>query len=129
MKRFKNFKVLAGLGLVLLGVALIAGYYFRTPTQEISRPELNYLVQKNQITEGRVLPTPYNGVYHVEGTRRAGSQTGNFFVTTHLDEDELAALTARKSVKMELAGLGRNGQWVNIISTFVIGGLVIMLIV
>src|SRR5580765_3952724 len=114
MKRFKYSKILAGLGLILLGVALIAVYFLKTPTREISRQELDYLVRRNQITEGRVLPTPYSGVYYVEGVRTAGNQTENFYVTTHLDDAEVNALVARKSVRFEMAGFGRTGQWVNV---------------
>jgi cell division protease FtsH len=129
MKRPKKFKLIAGLGLVLLGCALMAGYFFHTPVKEISRTELTELIQKNWITDGQATPTPYAGIYRVEGTEKInGGGTQKFFVTTHLDEAEIKTLFAQSGIKIQMPGQGMRSQWVNIVSTLLIGGLVIMMI-
>ena len=125
MKHLKNFKLIIGLSLIALGCGLIAGYFLKTPSHEITRAELSQLIQQKQITEGHAIPTPYNGIYRVEGTRKVNGKPENFYVTTHLDETEVKALFAQSGVKIEMPGEGMRGQWVNVISTLFIGGLVV----
>lgn len=126
MKSPKKLKLIAGLALILLGLALIAAAVFRTPAREITRAELSQFIAQKQITEGHATPSSYSGIYHVEGTRKIGNQTDQFYVTTHLDESEAKAMFAQSAVKIDLPGM--RGQWINIISTLIIGGLVIGLI-
>src|SRR4051794_13721317 len=128
MKRFRNPKRIAGLILVVLGIALITAYFCHAPAHEITRAELNSLIENKQIRDGRVLPTPYAGIYHVEGARPAGAQTEHFFVTTHLDDAQIKALLEQSGVKVEMPGEGFRGQWINIVSTLLIGGMVVMLV-
>src|SRR5258708_2415364 len=128
MKRFKNLKLVISLALIVVGCGLIAGYFLRTPSHEITRAELNQLIQQNQVSDGQAIPTPYNGIYHVEGTRTVNGRTEKFYVTTHLDDAQAKALFAQNGVKIEMPGQGVRGQWVNIVSMLFIGGLVVMLV-
>ncbi|HEU5123423.1 MAG TPA: AAA family ATPase [Verrucomicrobiae bacterium] len=127
MKRPKNLKFIASLALIALGLGLIAAAFFRTPSHEISRAELSQLIEQKQIVEGHATPSPYSGIYRVEGTRKVNGKTDKFYVTTHMDESEAKAMFEQSAVKIDLPGQGR-AQWLNIISTLVIGGLVITLI-
>jgi len=127
MKRLKNLKLIIGLSLIVLGCGLIAAYFFHTPAHEISRAELSQLIAQKQITDGHAYPSPYNGIYHVEGTRTVNGHAEKFYVTTHLDDAESKALFAQSGVKIEMPGSMR-GQWVSIVSTLFIGALVIGLV-
>ncbi|MGN6555701.1 MAG: ATP-dependent metallopeptidase FtsH/Yme1/Tma family protein [Verrucomicrobiota bacterium] len=125
----KNLKFTAGIALILLGLGLIAAaIVFHTPTHEITRAELTRSIEQKQIIEGRAVPSPYKGIYRVEGTRKTAGKPERFFVTTHMDESEAKALFAQSAVKIEVPGQGMRGQWINIVSTLIIGGLVIMLV-
>jgi cell division protease FtsH len=128
MKHFKNLKLVIGLALFVVGCGLLAAYFLRTPSHEITRVELNQLIQQNQVSDGHAIPTPYNGIYRVEGTRKVNGGTEKFYVTTHLDDDQAKALFAQSGVKIEMPGQGLRGQWVNIVSMLFIGGLVVMLV-
>src|SRR5262245_1816462 len=129
MKRPRNIRLLAGIGLVLVGLGLIALFLFQTPSREISRTELAGLIEQKQITEGRALPSPYAGIYRVEGTRKVNGKAEHFYVTTHLNESEIKALFDQSGIKIEIPGTGIRGQWINIVSTLIIGGLVVTLLV
>ena len=115
-------------GLVALGCGLIAVYFLRTPSHEITRAELTQLIQQNQVGNAHAVPTPFNGIYRVEGTRQVQGRTEKFYVTTHLDDSEVKALFAQNGVKIEMPGQGLRGQWVNIVSMLFVGGLVVMLV-
>ena len=128
MKHFKNLKLVIGLALFVVGCGLLAAYFLRTPSHEITRVELNQLIQQNQVSDGHAIPTPYNGIYRVEGTHKVNGRTEKFYVTTHLDDDQAKALFAQNGVKIEMPGQGLRGQWVNIVSMLFIGGLVVMLV-
>ena len=127
MKILKNPKFLAGLGLIVVA-AIIALVCLRSPAKEISRSELEQLILAKAINQGRVTPTAYAGIYRIEGNRKAGDKAEKVFITTHLDEAQLKTLFEQKEVKVEMPGAGLRGQWVNIICTVAIGGLVIMLV-
>jgi cell division protease FtsH len=137
MKYFKNLKlVIGGALLILVGAGSIGyGLSHKTPSREINRAELEQLMEAKAIAEGRVTPTPYPGIYNVEGTHKvgrgihkAGQKTEKVYITTHLDEAQVKALLAQSSTKVEMPGQGMRGQWVNIVSTLLIGGLVIWLV-
>jgi cell division protease FtsH len=128
MKHLKNLKLIVGLSLLVLGCGLIGAYFLKSPSHEITRAELTQLIQQHQITDGRVIPTPYNGIYGVEGTRQVNGKAEKFYVTTHLDESEINALYAQNGLKTEMPGQGMRGQWVNVLSTLFIGGLVVVLV-
>lgn len=128
MKSFKNYKLTIGMIAIALVCGLIAAYFFKTPSHEITRAELTRLIQQHEISNGHAMPTPYNGIYRVEGSRNVNGKAEKFYVTTHLDEGEVNALFAETGVKIEMPGQGMHGQWINILSTLFIGGLVVALV-
>src|SRR5215469_8727608 len=128
MKFPKNLKIIIGLALILIGCGLLAAYFLKTPSHEITRAELTQLIDNHQITDGRATPTPYSGIYCVEGTRKVNGHAEKFYVTTHLDESEVNTLFAQSGIKIEMPGQGMRGQWINIVSTLIIGALVVMLV-
>jgi cell division protease FtsH len=127
MNRFKKPKFLVGISLILVGLGILAAAVLKTPNREISRTELSQLIEKKQILEGRAVPSPYDGIYRVEGKRMVNGKPEKFYATTHLNEAEAEVLFAQSAVKIDVPGHGR-AQWMNIISTLIIGGLVITLI-
>jgi len=128
MKRLRNWQFVTGVSLLLVGLGILTAVLLRTPEREITRTELAALIQAKDFSHGRVTPTPYSGIYHIEGTRKQGNKTEKFFITTHLDETQIKNLFEQSGVKVEVPGQGVRGQWVNILSTLLIAGLVIMLV-
>ena len=130
MKYFKNINVLAGLALILLGAGLFTAYFLRTPSRELTRTELAGLLESKTLLEASVKPTPYAGIYLVEGKNKtAGGTLEKVYLTTHLDESQVKNVFNQSGIKVDLPGAGLRGQWVNIVSTLLIAGLVIMLVV
>ena len=129
MKRLKNWKVVAGISLVLIGLIALTVGILHTPEHEISRVELDTLIQSKGISHGRIIPTPYAGIYHIEGTRKAAGKEDKFYINTHLGEAEFKAVIDQSAVKTEIPGLGMTGQWVNILSAVLIAGVAIALVV
>ena len=127
MKNLKRFKLIIGLSLIAIGCGLFAGYFFKTPSHEITSTELSQLIEQKQIADGHAYPSPYSGIYRIEGTRTVNGKPEKFYVTTHLDDAEAKTLFAQDGVKVEMPGSMR-GQWVSVISTLFIGGLVIGLV-
>jgi cell division protease FtsH len=128
MNYFKKFKTTIAVALIAIGCGLIAAYFLRTRSHEITRAELSQSIQQDQVTKAQATPTPYAGIYLVEGTRTLNGKPEKFYVTTHLDENEVKALFALNGVKIEMPGQGMRGQWMNIISLLFIGGLVVMVV-
>jgi cell division protease FtsH len=128
MKRPKKFKLIIGLSLIALGASLITTYFLRTPSHEITRAELSQLIQQKQITSGHATPSPYSGIYLVEGTRTVNGKAENFYVTTHLDDTEVKTLFAQNGIKIEMPNAGMRGQWISVLSTLFVGGLVVGLV-
>jgi cell division protease FtsH len=124
MKR-KKIRIIAGISLLLLGAGLIATAIFKTRPHEISRADLSAAIAQKQIVEARAVPTPYNGIYRVEGTRNLSGHSERFTVTTHLTDDEVKTLFAQDAVKIKMPEAGLGGMWLNIASTVLIVGLVI----
>src|SRR5215831_18216921 len=88
MKYFKNLNfVVCGLLLILFGIGgIVFGVTHRTPNREINSSEFEQLMQANAITEGRVTPTPYPGIFYLEGVHKVGQKTEKIYITTHLEE-------------------------------------------
>lgn len=130
MKYFKNIKVVAlGALLILAGVVAIAyGLTHKTPSREINRDELEGLVMIKGISDGRVTPTAFAGIYYVEGIRKVGRKPEKIYITTHLEEAQVKNLLAQNTTKVQMPGEGIRGQWVNIVSTLLIGGVAIWLV-
>ncbi|MEY2428286.1 MAG: ATP-dependent metalloprotease [Verrucomicrobiota bacterium] len=129
MKISKSAKLVFGIGSFLIAVSLVLIFLLRSPSHEITQAELDQLIQAKGITHGQIIPTPYAGIYHVEGSRTTSGELQNFSITTHLDEAQIASLFAQAGIKVQMPGEGMRGQWVSIISTMTIVGLVIMLVV
>jgi len=129
MKLLKNIRFLTGMGLVLSGLVVIAIYCFHTPSREITRAELSQSLESGTLAFPVVEPTPYQGMYHIEGTLTQGGKNEKVFITTHLDEAQVQKLFGQERLRVQMPGTGLRGQWVNIISSIIITGLVILLIV
>ncbi len=117
-----NVKFMSGLALVVAGLTLIGGWYFRAPTREIGREELVRLLESGGLREARVTPTPYAGFFQVEG-RLAGRE--KVYASARLSEAQQELLLGLAGVKVELAGQGLRGQGISVISTLLIAALVI----
>ncbi len=122
-RRFKNFLAFTLAAVVLTAVAATI-YYMRTPSREITRAQFEQLAQGKTIREGKVVPTPYSGIYHVEGVWESGGKPQDFSITTPLDAEQLKRLVAEPKVVVQMPGGGLKDQWVNILSSLVLVGLV-----
>jgi cell division protease FtsH len=129
MKRLKNPYSIAGLALILIGLVVLLIWAFHTPAREMSRMQMEQLLKTKSLSNTEVTPTAFAGVYRVEGTWQAGGATEHVFITTHLNEEEAQKLIAQRGVKLGMPGAGMRSQWVNLVSTLLVGGLVVMLIV
>ena len=129
MKSRKNMKWWAALGLTILGLTVILLWAFRAPSREIARAEMEQLIQSGGLSETRLTPTPYAGIYHVEGTRQNGGRPENVFLTTHLDEADVKAFFEQRGLKVELPGQGFRGQWVNVVGSLTILGVIVAMLV
>src|SRR6266404_4244750 len=129
MKLLKNIRFLAAIGLVLTGLLLITIWWFHTPSREITRAELSQLLDAGTMASPVVRPTPYQGMYQVEATLKRGARNEKVFITTHLDEAQIQKLFAQEALHVQMPGSGLRAQWVNIVSSVIITGMVIMLVV
>jgi cell division protease FtsH len=131
MKMLRHPVLLVTLTVLLAGLALILSYYRQTPADEISPKELNFLIQKKLIANASVTPLPYEGIYSIEGAygRNANGQGSAFNITAHLDRSQLDRILAQPEVKINLPGRGTKAQWINLIPTVIIGGLIVFLVV
>jgi cell division protease FtsH len=128
MKKSKNLRIVLGLVVLTAALALGIGFWRHTPAKEISAIELSRLITEKQIVRAKVTPTIYTGVYAVEGQLKGASKAQDFNITTHLSEEDLRALTQMPAVKIEVPGQGSRAQWINIISTLFIAGLVTVVV-
>src|SRR5436190_21056994 len=104
MKFLRNPYFLIGSALVLAGVAaIITGFLlFREPPKEMTRAELEQLIAGKALIDGRVTPTPYAGIYEIEGKRKLGPKTQRVFISTHLDEAQVKSLLEAAGTKIEM---------------------------
>src|SRR5438876_6596117 len=68
MKRLRNWQFVTGVSLLLVGLGILTAVLLRSPEREITRTELAALIQAKDFSHGRVTPTQYSGIYHIEGT-------------------------------------------------------------
>jgi cell division protease FtsH len=129
MKRFlNNRKLVAGVALVILGIILVAVWFFRVPSREVTRAEWENLAHATNLLSTTITPTTYVGVYHLEGTLRGGAKKEKVYVTTHLDEAQLKSLSTEEGVKFDVPGQGNRIQIINIVSSLAIAAVVLILI-
>src|SRR5512133_3838918 len=110
MKYLKNYKIVAGVALIVLGVGMIAAGFLRTPSREVSRAELTQMLVAKTLTKARLTPTSYAGIYSVEG--RHSLEAGaieKVYLTTHFNESEIKTLFMDGGVKVEVPGMGLKG--------------------
>ena len=124
MKFLKNTKLMVGSALLATGLTFLGLWCFRTPSREITRTELDQFVQAKTLTDGRIRPTPYAGIYHLEGKHKRFGNSERVFVTTHLDEAQIKTLFDQSWAKVEIPDQSI-GQWVMVLSNLLIVGTVI----
>ncbi|HZR16522.1 MAG TPA: AAA family ATPase [Verrucomicrobiae bacterium] len=125
MRYFKNVKVVVGIGLIVGGLAMILAWFLHVPAREISRGEFEQFLTANALSEPVVAPSAYGGIYHVAGRHKLGNKSEKVYITTHLDEGEIKRLFDQRGLKVTLPGEGLRGQWVSILSTVSVVGLVV----
>jgi ATP-dependent Zn protease len=86
------------------------------------------LIETKSLAKAKVVPTAYDGIFDVKATRQLSGKPQNFRLTTHLDQAQVNALLAQADAEVNLPGQNLRGQWLNIVSTVVIAGLVVFLI-
>ena len=124
MKKSKRVKIVGCL-LLLAALCLSVGRLYHTPSRQLSVQDLDGLLVRSELVRARIMPTVYHGVYEIEGTfKPAAGKPQPFNLTAHLDEARLQQLTQMKDVRIHLPGQGSRAQWVNIISSLVVVGLV-----
>src|SRR5688572_24268877 len=128
MKKSRNLRIVLGLTVALLAIGVGIGFWQHAPAKEITTTELAELIARKEIVSAKISPTIYTGVYTVEGARKAAPKARDFSITTHLSETDLRALTQLPAVKMEVPGQGSRAQWINILSTLFIAGLVTVVV-
>ena len=129
MKFLKNTKLVTGSALIVTGLTFLGIWCFRTPSREITRAELEQFAQAKALTDGRVMPTPYAGIYFVEGKHKLPGNSERVFLTTHLDEAQIKALSDQSWAKVAIPDQGVRGQWVNVLCNLLIAGVVIGVVV
>jgi len=129
MKFLRNAKLATGSVLIVTGLIFLGIWCFRTPSREMTRTELDQLVQANALTDGRVMPTPYAGIYYVEGKHKLPGKSEKVFVTTHLDDAQIKALSNQSWAKVATPDQGVRGQWVNVLTNLLLAGVVIGVVV
>jgi cell division protease FtsH len=128
MRYLRNIKLVAGVGLLAIGISLLLVWCLRTPSREITHQELAQLLEAHGLSGVRVMPTPYAGIYYIEGRHQAAGKTEKVYATTHLDRVQAKGLFEQSGVQVDLPGQGTRAQWVNVVSTLVIAGLVVGLV-
>ncbi len=125
MKKSKRLRIIIGTALTVFVLAAATRYCLRTPAHEITRAQLEPLIGQNLIVKGTLTPTPYTGIYQIEGQARFGSEIKDFSAITHLEEDDLKSLLAQPEIKMEVPGMGLKGQWISLGATVLLVGLAV----
>jgi cell division protease FtsH len=128
MKFLRNPKLVVGAALIVSGIILLSVWALHVPSRELSRAEFEQLLQGEVLSDWHVTPTPYTGIYEIEAKRRTGTRTEKVFITTHVDGTQLEKLFQQKKVQIHLPGQGARIQMINIISSLVIGAVVVTLI-
>ncbi len=129
MKRYWRFRLIVAMAVVVLALASLTFHYFRLPSREITRQQFEQLLQEKSILTGSIAPTPYAGIYHIDGERNLAGKLRPFSITTHIEEKQLKDLLAQPGVAIEVPGMGIKGQWVNLLSSLLIVAVVAGLVI
>ncbi|MDB6066207.1 MAG: ATP-dependent metalloprotease FtsH [Pedosphaera sp.] len=124
MKKLLRFRVILGLAVLTAAAGIITTYCLKSPSREITRVRFEQMLQNQSVTTGKVMPTPYAGIYHVEGMWASDGKPRPFSITTPLDADQLKTLCAQPAVTIEMPGTSLKDQWVNIVLTLTVVGFV-----
>src|SRR5229473_764385 len=92
MKISKRVGLVLGIILIAVGLGLLIRYRWNQPSDEINRARLNQLMQEKLILSAAINPTPYPGIYTVEGAWKAKGKPAKFSITTHLEEAQVKSL-------------------------------------
>ncbi len=122
-------KAIILIGVLLIGLTAVVTGVFRTVAKEIPYAKLDQLIQAKKMNGARVEPTPYPGIYRIEGSYEDLGETCRFFITTRLDEAQAKELFAASGIKIILSGKEARGQMVNLVSTLIIAGLIVGVVV
>jgi len=129
MKRSRRFRFILAIAVVVLALACATFHFFKLPSHETTRQQFEQLLQKKLLLDGRIAPTPYAGIYHIEGRWKSAGKSQAFSITTHLEGEQLKGLLAQPDFAIEVPGMGVKGQWVNLLSSLLliafVGGLVL----
>ncbi len=120
----KHYRILITLAVaaLVIGVGSIA-YSFFSNNSETTHRQLAMWIKDNSIVEAHVFPTPYSGIYAIEGNRRVGSELEPFKITTHLQAEEAKALFAKNGVNVEIPGF-KHQIVANMIPTVIMASLI-----
>jgi cell division protease FtsH len=124
-KSLQHPKLTVVLGLILIGICVLVTRGFQTSAKEITYAEFNQLMQSKKMSGTRVMPTPFPGIYRIEGTYESRAGKGRYFITARLDESQAKTLLTTSGTKVIISGQEARGQLVNIISTLIIAGLIV----
>src|SRR5438105_10583848 len=125
MRYLTNKKIIAGATLILGGIALVLVWFLHVPAREITRAEIDNLLGTKGLSEIVATPAPYSGIYHLEARHKRANKVEKVYITTHLEESEVKRLFEHPGLKVDLPGQGLRGQWVSILSSVLVVGLVI----
>jgi cell division protease FtsH len=125
----KNLWVTGAAGLMAIVLTLSSVYFFRTPTREISKAEFERLATARELKDGQLAPTPYAAIYSFEARHKAKGHAENVYLSTRLEDYQVRQLLESGQARLDLPGTGLRAQWINIISTLIIAGVVITLVV
>jgi cell division protease FtsH len=112
----------------MTGMTLILIWALHVPVREVTGAELDGWLAAKSVSAVQVTPTFFTAVYTVEGKHSMGDRSERFTATTHLDEAQLKSLLAENGAKLNLPGQSLRAQWLNVVSTLIIAGLVIGLV-
>ncbi len=119
----KQSTIFIGIILMVLGIAL-AAHFANVPHKEISRSDLEKFLRENSIVQAKITPTPFNGIYEVEGIRKLAGKQSSFSLAAQLDGPQMKTLLDNPAVTIELPGKGLKGQLTNLIPVLLIGAIV-----
>jgi len=115
MKYLRNFKFIGGISLILVGLTMTSAWFFlRRSPHEITRAEFDQIINTQSLTDAKLNPTLYPGIFYFEASRPAGTGTERVFLTTHLDEAQLSRVAALKGIKLALPQPNLRAQWISI---------------